>query len=116
LYGFFVADDAHHENARRTMASPETIIVPNEVLSETTWLLQRRFGYDAARAAGEFLWSQPHTEIQATDPEVLMAAWGEYEASPKLSLADCVVVATCRERDAKPWAYDRALLAAMRKR
>lgn len=114
LVGFFVAEDAHHRRARAALEDSEPIWVPSEILAETLQLLQRRLGTDAAVRAGEFLWSQPNTEIQPSDTAVLMAAWEEFIGSTRLAFTDCIVIAVCREHDATPLAYDKAILRAVR--
>ena len=113
LYAFFAAEDVHHARARQALADAETLLVPAEVLTELCALLQRRFDARAAHAAGEFLWSQPNTEIQPSGTDILMAAWEEFKADPKLTFTDAVVVATCRELDASPASFDRRLAKAV---
>ncbi|HEV8360715.1 MAG TPA: PIN domain-containing protein [Candidatus Thermoplasmatota archaeon] len=114
LFAFFEPRDEFHARARAAFEGADPIVVPAEVFTEVLFLARKRAGSASARNVGSFLWSQPNTEIQPSDTAVLMAAWGAFEASPKLSWTDCIVVATCRELDAEPLSFDKDLLRAAR--
>lgn len=116
LLALFLEDDAHRRQARAAFADPSTIVIPAEILTEFLILLRRRQGSERASAAGNVLWSLPHTEIQPSDTAILMEAWGEFEAAHRrLSFPDCIVLAWCRRHGARPLAYDKALLRAARR-
>jgi len=112
LYALFFEEDAHHSKAHAFLADGEAVLIPAEILAETVWLLDRKFGHLAAREAGATLRRLPNVEVQPSwdDPwdNVLGQAWLEYQAGRgKLSYADAVVVAWCRKRRLKPWTYDK---------
>lgn len=118
LYALFMADDAHHRQAREELARGEPWLIPSEILAEATWLIQRRAGFEAsAKAIGE-LRKLPTVEVQPTldDPQedILASAWLEYRAAKgRLSYPDAVVVAWCRRRRLKPVTFDRELAKAV---
>lgn len=115
IYAFFDQDDDHHARARKEFEDPSPMVVPSEVFAELMFVLTRKLGADKAHDAGQFLWSQANTEVQPSDTALVMAAWGEFEASHrKLTFVDCVVVAWSRERGLEPLAYDKAILRAAR--
>lgn len=108
LYALFDEDDAHHARARDRLAEPEPVLVPREILVETTNLLQYRFGWSATREAVGSLLDEPHVAVAGPVP--VEGVWGAYErAEGVLSLADAVVVQTCRAQDAHPLAFDEAI-------
>lgn len=116
LYALFSEADEFHERAARAMQQSEPITIPSEILSETVALIHYRQGFDSARAAGEWLWSQPHVEIGVASSEVLADAWRTFtSARGRLSYPDSIVVAWSRPRGAKPLAYDTRILAIARK-
>lgn len=105
LYALFDEDDDHHDEARDRLGDPTPVLVPREILVETTNLLQYRFGWSAAREAVDRLLGKPHVAV--ADPVPVEGAWGEFErAEGALSLADAVVVQTCRAQDARALAFD----------
>lgn len=108
LYALFDEDDAHHDEARERFTDPATVLVPREILVESTNLLQYRFGWEAAREALGALLEEPHVAV--ADPVPVEGAWGDYERGQgALTLADAVVVQTCRAHDARPLAFDAAI-------
>lgn len=108
LYALFDEDDDHHAEARDRFGDPTPVLVPREILVETANLLQYRFGWSAAREAVGGLLEKPHVAV--SDPVPVEGAWGTFgRAEGELSLADAIVVQTCRARDARPLAFDEAI-------
>lgn len=113
LYALFDADDAHHAAATKAVSDTEPIAVPTEILVETVGLIQYRIGWDAAKAALEDLRRTPHLRLaERVDQDAVAAVF--LGSRGKLSLADAVVVQTCRALAAKPLAFDREILSACR--
>lgn len=113
LYAVFDDADAHASRARSDLALPEPIAVPTEILVETTDLLDRRCGRKAAEAALAALLSLPH--VRVADQVEIEAVKAIHAASRgKLSLADSIVVQTCRVLGAAPLAYDADISRATR--
>ncbi len=119
LYAAFVASDAHHAKAAAGLAAKEPIVIPAEILAETMGLLQRRIGYAAALEAKGFLQSLPHVEVQPTWDDfyenILAEANRVFDTSKgQLSYPDAIVVAWCKMRKYKPFAFDHAILDAVK--
>lgn len=117
VYAFFVTDDSHHAQARAAFAEGSPIMVPAEILAETLLLLERRVGFQAARAAGEPLRTVSHVEVHpagnAPWDNILGAAWQECgAASGRITYADAVVVAWCKRRSLVPLTFDKRLTRA----
>lgn len=111
LYALFNEADAHHRDARKAVADPEPIALPTEILVETIGVVEYRIGWDAAAAALEDLRRTPHLRLaERVDPDAVARVF--LGSGGKLSLADAVVVQTCRALAAKPLAFDRDILAA----
>lgn len=105
LYAVFDEDDTRHEAARDHLSQASPVLVPREILVETSNLLQYRFGWSAARDAMRSLLEEP--AIRVAEPVPIEGVWGAYDrAEGALSLADAVVVQTCQAHDAEPLAFD----------
>lgn len=114
LYALFARGDAHHERARSTLQDPELIVIPSEIFVETIDLIQYRIGFDEAVAASGFLRGLPHVQVRPSPASVLSLTWAAHiEGRGKLSLADALVVAWCRDEDAAPFTFDREIPRAL---
>jgi uncharacterized protein len=112
LYAFVDADDAHHAEAVEALEDPAPIVVPVEILVETYNLLAYRSGSKVARAALQDLLALPH--VRPADKVPFDGVWKTFlDAAGKLSLADAVVVQTCRASGAEPLTFDRDILRAL---
>lgn len=108
LYAAFVAEDHHHERARAELADAEPVVVPREILVETVDLLAFRFGHARGASALDALLELPH--VRPAEPVPLEGIVAEHRAAAgKLSLADAVVVQTCRALGASPLTFDREI-------
>lgn len=108
LYPLFDEDDGHHERARRALGNPEPIAVPSEILVETVNLIEYRFGWQAAKRSAASLLDKPH--VSRADPVPVEGVRQAFEAAEgELSLADAVVVQSCRMQGAQPLAFDEAI-------
>lgn len=111
LYAVFNKGDQHHGKALEALAEPEPIAVPMEILVETIELIEYRQSWAVAKAALEDLRRTPHVRIaERVDVDAVIAVFTASKG--RLSLADAVVVQTCRALAAKPFAFDRDILAA----
>lgn len=108
MYAVISERDAHHVQAVALLEREEPIVVPHEILVETVSLLQYRHGHGAARTAGDFFRSLPHVQVRPVPPARAEHAWRVFTAAGgKLSLADSVVVAWCRDEGWAPLTFDR---------
>ena len=115
LYALFSEEDRFHNRAVNDVSSSDPITVPSEVLVETIDLLAYRFGVGAGKKALDFLLKLPHVSI--AEKVEFGAVKGIYDgAKGKLSLADAFVVQTCAALGAGVLAYDRRIVAELRKR
>lgn len=105
LYAFAVAGDAHHARAMDDMALAEPVVVPSEILVETTDLIAYRFGWETAVRTLRALLSLPHVSV-AEKVHFEAAQRVHAAAQGRLSLADAFVVQTCRALGADPLTYD----------
>jgi len=113
LYALFNEGDRHHARASAAMESPEPIVVPREILTETIDLIGYRKGWPHARKALASLLALPH--VRPAEPVNLDAVVAVYEAGGgDLSLADAVVVQTCRVLAAEPLTFDADIVAALK--
>lgn len=109
LYALFDGDDKHHDQARTALADPTPIWIPSEILVETVNLVEYRFGWAPAHRALGALLEKPHVSIAEQVP--MDGIWRTFQqAEGELSLADAVVVQTCRVHGSEPIAYDDAIL------
>ncbi|MCJ2556759.1 MAG: type II toxin-antitoxin system VapC family toxin [Candidatus Thermoplasmatota archaeon] len=113
LYALFSEDDRFHKRALKDVSGPDPIVVPSEILVETIDLLAYRFGRSAGRKALDSLLQLPHVRVAE---KVELSAVGEIHSRGKLSLADAFVVQTCVALGADVLAYDRRIVAELRKR
>ena len=112
LFAALNADDAHHRAARETLADPEPVHVPTEVLVETVDLVHHRFGKEAAKQAAVRIRALPHVRIaDKVDVDGVIAV---HAAHRSLSLADAVVVQTGRHLAATVLTFDKKLQRAAR--
>ncbi|HYS99373.1 MAG TPA: PIN domain-containing protein [Thermoplasmata archaeon] len=115
LYALFSKTDVFHVRARKAAASADSILIPNEIYSETVSLIQYRRGFTAAREAGAWMRSQTRIQILAASRSLLDRSWGIFRtARGRLSYPDCLVLAWCRERRTKPLAFDSTILRRAR--
>lgn len=111
LYALFSKSDAFHDKARKAAAAADSILVPNEIYSETIALIHYRVGFAAAKSAGSWLRAQKRIQVAASSRSLLDDCWGIFRASGgRISYPDAVVLAWCRERRATPLAFDQAIL------
>jgi len=111
LYALFSRSDVFHAKARKAARSTDAILVPSEIYSETISLIQYRRGFGPARDAGTWLRSQRKIQILGPSPSLLHRAWDIFRsARGQLSYPDAVVLGWCRERRARPLAFDRMIL------
>lgn len=111
LYAAFAQLDVHHDEAREALSDPDLIIVPSEIFVETVDLVQYRIGHVEAHTTGEYLRGLPHIQIRAAPARVLQVSWQIYlEAHGKLSVADAIVVAWCRDAGALPVTFDKEIV------
>lgn len=116
LYALFSRTDDFHGRAVRAAEAPDAIAIPAEIFGETMALIHHRQGFDAARAAGEWMRAQPHIEIGAPGLATTDASWRIFlGARGRLSYPDAVVVAWCRRRGSVALAYDARILASARR-
>lgn len=114
LYALFSEDDRFHERALKDASAPEPIVVPSEILVETIDLLAYRFGRSAGRKALDSLLQLPHMRV--AEKVELSAVREIYGKAREMSLADAFVVQTCVALGAEVLAYDRRIVAELRKR
>ncbi|MGQ0536922.1 MAG: type II toxin-antitoxin system VapC family toxin [Methanobacteriota archaeon] len=113
LYAFADEDDAHHPKAREALEDPDPIVVPTEILVETHNLLAFRSGAKSARAALEDILALPH--IGPAEKVAFEGVWKVFlDSGGQLSLADSIVVQTCRLLGATPLTFDRQILRCLR--
>ena len=55
LYALFTHDDVHHKEAMNEVKSPDTILIPSEIWSETIALIHYRQGFDMAVVEPHFI-------------------------------------------------------------
>lgn len=105
LYALFDADDEHHERARADVSDPTPIQVPSEILVETVNLIEDRSSWSTANRALGRLLERPHVGV--CDPVPMDGVIEVFDRGEgELSLADAIVVQTCRIHGADPLAYD----------
>jgi predicted nucleic acid-binding protein len=114
LYALFSEDDRFHERALNDMSAPDPVAIPSEILVETIDFLACRFGPGAGRKALDSLLKLPH--VRVTEKVELSAVKEVYDRAKGMSLADAFVVQTCVALGAEVLAYDRRLVAELRKR
>ena len=115
LFALFSEEDRSHESAVDDVGSSDPITIPSEILVETIDLLAYRFGAGAGSKALDFLLKLPHVSI--AEKVEFSAVKGIYDgAKGRLSLADAFVVQTCAALGAGVLAYDRSIVAEVRKR
>jgi predicted nucleic acid-binding protein len=115
LYALFSRSDVFHKKARAAVTSATEVLVPSEIYSETVSLIHHRAGFQAARAAGQWIRAQEGFRVRPPTPPVLDRAWGLFRrARGQLSYPDAIVLAWCRERRATPLAFDRAIVRRTR--
>lgn len=115
LYALFSETDQFHARALEAAKSPEAILVPAEIFSETISLIQYRQGHAAARAAGEWIREQGRVELGVASRVRLESAWATFVAARgRLSYPDAIVLAWCEGRGVSPLAFDEALLRSRR--
>ncbi len=110
LYALFSTTDVHHDEALDRLRSPETVMIPSEIWSETISLIQYRQGFGTAVSSGKALLGLPHVELLPSTIEILRHSWNIYRRSKgDLSLPDCVVVAWCLDMNATPLTFDKEI-------
>ena len=115
LYALFSETDQFHARALEAARSPEAVVVPAEIFSETLSLIQCRQGHAAARGAGEWIREQGCIEIGIASRARLEAAWTTFVGSRgRLSYPDAIVLAWCAGRGVSPLAFDEDLLRSRR--
>lgn len=114
LYALLAKGDQNHDRAVDAVCDPEPILVPSTILAETIDLVKYRYGVIPGLQAMEDLMSLPHLAV--ADDVPFEGVRAEYErVGGRLSVADAIVVQTCRALGAKPLAYDKRLLKAARR-
>lgn len=110
IFAAFAPNDAHHDEARRWLSSPEPITIPAEIFSEALTLIQLRQGYEWAREVGAALRRKRHIRIVSSKSTLVDAAWNEYAAAEgELSLPDAFVVAWVEAEQAGVLTFDRQI-------
>jgi predicted nucleic acid-binding protein len=113
LYAWADESDVHHARAWRAIEDPEPVVVPTEILVETHNLIAYRAGRAAAKNLLEDLLRLPNVSV--AEQASFDAVWRVFTApGSRLSLADAVVVQTCRATGGSPLAFDRAILRAVK--
>lgn len=103
-------DDVHHERAMEALADNDPLQLPAEILVETVDLVAYRHGKGAAVKAAALIRALPHVRMaEKPDIDAVLAVHREHKA---LSLADAVVVQTCRALGCRPLTFDKALAKA----
>jgi predicted nucleic acid-binding protein len=116
LYALFSKSDVFHGKARKAAAAADSILVPSEIYSETVSLIRHRVGFAAARSAGAWMRAQKRLQVAPSSRSLLDTVWEIFRAARgRLSYADAVVLAWCRERRATPLAFDRAILRHLKR-
>lgn len=88
------SNHAHAETIGATVAaSGRTLLVPEEVFTETVNTLGKKTGHDTAAAVGQRLQTSGEFTIMETTPTLRAAAMVRFETQPKgVSLTDCYVM------------------------
>ncbi|MFQ5909724.1 MAG: PIN domain-containing protein [Thermoplasmata archaeon] len=114
LYALFSEEDRFHKRALEDMSAPDPVAIPSEILVETIGLLAYRFGPSAGRKALDSLLQLPHVSI--AEKVELSAVKEVHDRAKGMSLADAFVVQTCVALGADVLAYDKRIVAELRKR
>jgi predicted nucleic acid-binding protein len=114
LYALFSEDDRFHQRALKDVSAPEPIAVPSEILVETMDLIAYRFGPSAGKKALDAFVQLPHLSV--AEKVELSAVKEIYDRAKGMSLADAFVVQTCVALGAEVLAYDKRIVAELRKR
>ena len=109
LFAFFNTEDAHHARAVELVGDEDPIFVPSEILVELIDLISYRLGHAEARKALADLLGLPHVSI-APRASIAAARAIFEEARGRLSLADAILLQTCRELGATALSFDRAII------
>jgi predicted nucleic acid-binding protein len=114
LMAAFDRRDARRGKALEDLSSPETILVPIEVLGETLGVVQRRLGAQVART----LWSDLRTikHVQFLTTSEIEATAALFVESQKLSWVDAAVVHWCITKDAEPLSFDPEIVRRVKER
>lgn len=108
LYALFDSDEDRHEQARADVSDPTPIQVPSEILVETVNLIEDRSSWSTANEALGRLLERPHVGI--ADPVPMDGVIEAFDrGGGALSLADAVVVQTCRVHGRRPLAFDAGI-------
>ncbi|MFQ6129062.1 MAG: PIN domain-containing protein [Thermoplasmata archaeon] len=114
LYALFSEEDRFHQRALKDASAPDPIAVPSEILVETIDLLAYKFGNIAGKKALDSLLQLPHVSV--AEKVELRAVKEIYDRAKGMSLADAFVVQTCVALGAEVLAYDKRIVAELRKR
>jgi predicted nucleic acid-binding protein len=110
LYALFSQNDVHHEEAVGEVKTPEPILIPSEIWSETMSLIQYRQGFDMAGKAGKALLDLPHVERLSSRVDIVRSSWDTYQKTgDNLSFPDCIVLVWCNDKDATPLTCDNTM-------
>lgn len=107
IYAFFDVDDEHHNSAVKAFENAEPILVPREILVETTDLIAFRSERGHAKKCLESLLGFPH--VAEADRVPLQGVLQVHDRSKRLSLADAVVVQTCLVQGAAALTFDKEI-------
>lgn len=93
-FALAVARDARHPEARRIYEGLREAGTPLEttdwILAETTALLERRVGREAARGMGQGILASPSVRLHCLTAEAVQGAWERYAGAPcGAGLVDC---------------------------
>jgi len=112
LYALFSITDDFHEKALKEAAKPGSFSIPAEILSETLALIHYRQGFQAARAAGDWIRAQAGIEICGASREILERTWRLFASSEgRLSYPDSIILAWCQARRTRPLTFDESILS-----
>jgi predicted nucleic-acid-binding protein len=84
--------------------------VSHLVLAETLWVLQRVYGFDAARIASAIDLLLQHETVMLQEADVVAAALDRYRGATKIGFTDCLVLEIARKAGHLPLGtFDRHL-------
>src|SRR2546426_8488511 len=76
LYALFSKSDVFHGKARKAAASADSLLVPDEIYSETVALIHYRVGFAAAKLARAWMRAQKRVQVAPSSRSLLDGGWG----------------------------------------
>ncbi len=74
LYALFSENDVHHQEAMRKFKTPEPILIPFEIWSETISLIHYRQGYGMAVKADNALLSLSYVDMLGSSMDIILSS------------------------------------------